>query len=504
MEAVVVLPPPGVTQDAAAAPLPLKAAAQEAPSSTSTAAAGANDDDLQWTNVADCILAVCDADGVDVECDAVDGAIGASSAPPVVVSRAASSAPRDPDICRAAYMWCKTKRKPALMLHGIVLPTGRGGSGAAGGGDARKQSSSGPTPSSGPMDASELRRLADDSLAIRITPDAAIFMSYDNTKEELLISRGPGALSLVLRSPPSHLVNTARETWPWRKLARRIVLDFVRYLEELPEADLAAELAQGGAAGPQQPSPLSSANRPLVISAGHYRLPRRGDFNPPADFAAAAAAATATTTTTAPPLLKTAVASSPAVPHQHPLSPPPLLQVAPPVTTGAATPPAKEAEEARPTPPFVGAAVPAPPAAAAPPQTAVSSARKGAGAAGSRKDSAPPALPESYPRPTPPDTAQARGITPTYTYVPVTMEQYYAAAQQQQYQQRYQQHYQQQLYHYQMQQQHYHHQMQMQLPPPAHPSGTPGSAGMVVLPVPYEWAVAAGAASGPYPGSTPQ
>jgi hypothetical protein len=123
MEAVVVSTPLVEGAPTGDSAVPLKAAAEAPPSA---AAAGADDDDLQWTNVADCILAVCDADGVDVECSAFDdGAIGTKSSSTSPAST--SAAPRDPDLCRAAYIWCKARRKPALMLHGLVLPAGRGG-----------------------------------------------------------------------------------------------------------------------------------------------------------------------------------------------------------------------------------------------------------------------------------------------------------------------------------------------------------------------------------------
>lgn len=107
------------------------------------------------------------------------------------------------------------------------------------------------------------------SESLRINPEELAYMKYSNESEELYVTHGTTFVSLVLKGPPPSVVQKKKTTWQWKKLARRIVLDFARYLEELQAGE------ESGSDDDDDPP----VRQPLVILAGKVKLPEDHDFH---------------------------------------------------------------------------------------------------------------------------------------------------------------------------------------------------------------------------------
>ena len=105
--------------------------------------------------------------------------------------------------------------------------------------------------------------------SLRIKPEELAYMRYNNETEELTITHQKTLLTLALTTPSHmHIAKQRKSNWHWRKLARRIILDFARYLEESSIYDAT-----------QDNDPAAFINQPLVILTGKIKLPEENDFN---------------------------------------------------------------------------------------------------------------------------------------------------------------------------------------------------------------------------------
>jgi len=104
--------------------------------------------------------------------------------------------------------------------------------------------------------------------AVRINPEEIAYMRYNNETEELTITNSSTFLTIVLGTP-TNIILQNHTYWKWRKLARRIVLDFARYLEDLhSNTDSDKEISN------EDPC----IRQPLVIATGKVKLPEEHDF----------------------------------------------------------------------------------------------------------------------------------------------------------------------------------------------------------------------------------
>lgn len=237
-----------------------------------------------YTKVAECMVSITlpSSSSPKTE-DNVDSRVSKLTQSSTVDAEGGTSS-RGVDLCTILYLWEKNLRHPMLLLQSLSYDQLQSSSSSS----ASAISSSvtplplgtnrlpNPSPSSSSSatttdssSSSSSSSSSEGDIKIRILPEDTAFMRYNNQRQELTITNTLTKLTLILSVAPPTIVALNKRTtknWPWRKLARRIILDFVRYLEEINSGGISSD--------GEDPDTCC----PLLITAGKLKLPEDNDF----------------------------------------------------------------------------------------------------------------------------------------------------------------------------------------------------------------------------------
>lgn len=232
--------------------------------STNMDDASTDDKNNLYTKIAECVVSISSPD--EAIANSTQTTNGTSIGTANDDTTTSSSSPTD--LCSLLYLWNKTRRHPMLVLQTLSLTeatklmdkrfsvenNNETITAEEGGEEGLKKEVVTPIST------------AVQKNAVRITPEEVAFMRYNNEKEELTITNSTTFLTLVLGAPDILLQKRHSTYWRWRKLGRRVVLDFARFLEEGQASDSSSD--------PENPN----VRQPLIIATGKSKLPVDTDF----------------------------------------------------------------------------------------------------------------------------------------------------------------------------------------------------------------------------------
>jgi len=215
-----------------------------------------------YTKIAECIVSISLAhEKVSKKDDSLD--VSSTTNSPVESTDLSTS----DDLASLIYLWNKSKRHPMVLLqrisatdaakiiHDKIPAEKREIFDILNSSDNRNNGHILP-----------ISNMIQNNNVLRISPEELAYMRYHNETEELTLTNNITNLSLILGTPKNRAIVLHRSYWRWRKLARRIVLDFARYLEELQ--------AEESNSDPDDPR----IRQPLVIATGKVKLPEENDL----------------------------------------------------------------------------------------------------------------------------------------------------------------------------------------------------------------------------------